>query len=528
MEVFRRKATSELYYKYELPDGDWKIFSKEQILRVSGFSHSGLLGYKPVSKNREAVALSLALEEYAARFFGDGAKPPVVLEHPNKLSPEATEKLRKAWNDMHRGLSNSQRVAILEEGMQLKPFGVTPEDSQAIESRSFQITEIARIFNMPPHMLKDLTRATYSNIEEQSLEFVIHTLRPWLVRFEQAYSIQLLEEKARRKYFFEHNIEGLLRGNIQTRYGAYATALGNGWINADEVRALENLNPQPKGQGEKYFVPLNWIPKEDSGKRLEMQPAKPPAPKEEKPEEVKGWWINKRETRSMQGRERIANQYYPLFKQAAQTIVNYESTRVKKAVAKSRTQRASIKESLEEIYRDVPGYIKDKLGPVIRSFSEAIQAESAAEMDVDVGISAELQEFIENYIDRYAERHTDSSLGQLISLLEEETEAIEQRIDEWRETRADKIAGDETVRNSNAVYQFMAFVVGFSVVWRVQSNKPCPFCSELNGQTIAQGGNFVKDGDELNPEGVETPMKIYGSKAHPPLHLGCKCALSII
>jgi len=222
-----KRFDGKLTYVYRLPDGSTKIFDAKNILRITGFSKNGLIGYKPINTGREAIGLSLALEEFGARFFGNGAKPPIALEHPESLSPEAYDRLRESWEKRHEGLSNAHRVAILEEGMKLKEFGVSPEDAQALESRKFQVTEVARIFNIPPHMLKDLEKSTFSNIEHQGLEFVIYTIRPWLVRFEQAYSMQLLTEQELNTYFFEHLVDGLLRGDIESRSKAYAT--GRQW-----------------------------------------------------------------------------------------------------------------------------------------------------------------------------------------------------------------------------------------------------------------------------------------------------------
>ena len=181
-----RNEQGELAYRYKLPNGDDHYFRKEQILRIPGFSPNGLIGYNVVQKLTEPIALNLSLEEYQARFFSNGAVPKAVLEHPEVLSPEARDKLEKGWQAAYGGLSNANRTAILEEGMKLNVFGVNPSDAQALEGRIFQLQEVARIFNFPPHMLKDLSKSSFNNIEQQSLEYLKYTLRPWLVRFEQA------------------------------------------------------------------------------------------------------------------------------------------------------------------------------------------------------------------------------------------------------------------------------------------------------------------------------------------------------
>lgn len=531
MEAKRMNDTGELYYKYSLPSGKIKYFAAQNILRISGFSHSGLLGYNVINKQIEAIGTSLALQEYTARFFGDNAMPPAVLEHPETLTQEAQDRLRKNWNDLYRGLDNSHRIAILEEGLKLHPFGIEPEKSQLIESRKFQVEEVARIFNMPPHMLKDLSRATFSNIEHQSLEYVIRTLRPWLVRIEQAYDTQLIEPKFQKKYFFEHSIEGLLRGDIKTRYDAYAVAISNGWINADEVRALENLNPQPGGQGKKYYVPLNWVPKDQVAELLEAKtkPQNEPAPEPEPDtkEELKAFFTKSVEYRSVVERDRVTKQYLPIFKQAAQRIVNKEAIAVKKESKKQIEKRGTVqmKDWLRDFYEKQPDYIKEQIGPAIRSFAEAIQAASAGEIGVDVGMTDELEVFVNDYIERYTERHIDSSIGQLIALLEDDPQEIDSRVEEWRETRADKIANNETTRCGNAVFQFAAFGAGLGTIWRIRGPQTCPYCKTLDGRKVRSGQSYVNDGDSVEPAG-QKPMKINGIKAHPPLHRGCDCYLS--
>jgi hypothetical protein len=386
-------------------------------------------------------------------------------------------------------------------------------------------------------MLHNLNRATFNNIEELSRGFVKFSLRYWLVRFEQAYNTQLLNTKEQKKYFFEHVFEGLLRGDIKSRYEAYQVGVSNGWLNADEIRELENMNPQPGEQGKKYFVPLNWIIKEDAGKLPEVEPVKVPEeepPKEpEEEEKIREHFKEKRANpkASVAERDRVIKQYYQLFKQAAQKIVNREAIAIKKAVKNIGGQRSKsdLKKWLDDFYNKHPEHIKREIGPVFHSFAEAIQAASAKEIGVDIGIDEDLEKFISDYIDRYVERHTDSSHGQLIALLEEELDKITERVDEWvdEDKRSDKIAANETVRESNAVFQFMAFGAGMGVVWRIRGPKTCPYCTELDGRRVAAGQSYVESGDVLEPKGADGPMKIRGMKAHPPLHSRCDCFLTV-
>lgn len=250
-----RNSEGKLQYRVILPDGTGGILPKERVLHIPGLGYDGVIGLSPIAMARESIGLSLAAEEFGARFFGNGAKPGGVLEHPGKLSKEAMERLRTSWNEMHQGLSNQHRIAILEEGMQYKQLGIPPEDAQFLETRKFQIEEIARIFRVPLHLIQNLDRATFSNIEHQSIEFVVHTIRPWLVRWEQTLNWKLFANS--RKFFAEFNVDGLLRGDIKSRYEAYATARQWGWLSVNEIRAMENMNPIENG--DIYLQPLNMV-----------------------------------------------------------------------------------------------------------------------------------------------------------------------------------------------------------------------------------------------------------------------------
>ena len=517
------RLDGELIYKYELPNGDTKIFSKRNILRVSGFSKNGIVGISPIIKGKQAIGLSLALEEYGARFFGNNARPSVVLEHPEKLGNKAQDNLKKSWNEMHEGLSNSHRLAILEEGMQLKEFGVSPEQAQAIESRKFQLAEVARLLNMPPHMLKDLDKSSFNNIETQSLEFVIYSLRPWLVRFEQAYNTQLINPSKQNTLFFEHIVDGLLRGDTKTRHETYATGIQWGYYSANDVRSLENKNAI--NGGDEYLRPLNMVTVSQSEELHKQSVSDSEDNNDAKNEDESTEEKSIRENRSLAQRDRLILRYYPLFKAAAQKVVNKEFNAVTKRVNK-RAKRDNFGKWVDSFYDDtMTGFVRQEFAPVIRSFGDAIVEVSEKETGENIP-QEESEKFIEDYTDRYVQRYVDSSKGQLIKL-DEDGEDVEERVEEWKENRPDKEAFNETQRESNAAYQLVAFAGGFSTYWRIRGATTCPYCKEFNGKKIRSGGSFVSDGDEVKPKGLD-PMKINGTKAHPPLHRGCDCYASII
>lgn len=266
--LVRNPRDKKLYYQTIIPKTDQQVVLPfDKVLHIPGLGFDGRSGYSVIQMAREAIGMALATEEYGARFFGNGAKPGGVLEHPSSLTQEAQNRLRGSWNEMHQGLDKQHRVAILEEGMTYKQIGIPPEDAQFLETRRFQKHEIAQLFRVPLHMLADLERATFSNIEHQSIEFVTHTIRPWLVRLEKAMLMKLFTPMERKAFFAEFLVDGLLRGDIKTRYEAYQIARQNGIISADEWREMENMNPIEDGSGKIYLANAAMLPVDLLGKQ---------------------------------------------------------------------------------------------------------------------------------------------------------------------------------------------------------------------------------------------------------------------
>ena len=264
MEV-NRDANGMLYYVYQKSsddaptmEGSSVILSPSEVLHVPGLGFDGLVGYSPIAMAKNAIGLSMAAEEYGAKFYANGAAPSGVLEHPGVLKDPA--KVRDSWNAAFGGSSNSHKVAVLEEGLKYTPISISPNEAQFLETRKFQIDEIARIFRVPPHMVGDLEKSSFSNIEQQSLEFVKYTLDPWVVRWEQSLSRALLSVDEKKEYFFKFNLEGLLRGDYQSRMQGYSIGIQNGFMCPNDVRELENLDliPDELG-GNKYMVNGNMV-----------------------------------------------------------------------------------------------------------------------------------------------------------------------------------------------------------------------------------------------------------------------------
>ena len=234
------------------------------VLHIPGLGFDGLVGYSPIAMAKNAIGMAIACEEYGAKFFANGAAPGGVLEHPGTIKDP--QRVRESWQSTFGGSGNANKIAVLEEGMKYTPIGISPEQAQFLETRKFQINEIARIFRVPPHMVGDLEKSSFSNIEQQSLEFVKYTLDPWVVRWEQSITRSLLTTSEKKEYFVKFNLEGLLRGDYQSRMAGYATARQNGWMSANDIRELENLDRIPTEEGgDLYLINGNMLPMRDAG-----------------------------------------------------------------------------------------------------------------------------------------------------------------------------------------------------------------------------------------------------------------------
>ena len=265
-----RDEHGQLYYSYQMSNEDAPtmkagtvVLKPRDVLHVPGLGFDGLVGYSPIAMAKNSIGMAIACEEYGAKFFANGATPGGLLEFPGTVkNPDA---IRESWNKGFSG-SNSHKIAILEEGMKYTPISISPEQAQFLETRKFQIDEIARIFRVPPHMVGDLEKSSFSNIEQQSLEFVKYTLEPWIVRWEQSLNRSLLSETEKATFFVKFNVDGLLRGDYQSRMSGYATARQNGWMSANDIRELENLDRiPPELGGDLYLINGNMTKLADAG-----------------------------------------------------------------------------------------------------------------------------------------------------------------------------------------------------------------------------------------------------------------------
>ena len=518
------------FYTVILPDGSPKNLPWYQVLHIMNISLDGKKGLSCISAGQQAVGLSLAAEECGAKLFGQGLNPGGVIQYPSRIKPDQIKELKEDIKDKFQGLGKIHRLMFLEEGMKYERVGIPPNDAQFLETRKFQVAEIGRLFGISQlHKIGDLERATFSNIEHQAIEFVVDAIRPHLVNREQEYNWHLFSEEERDVYFAEFLIDGLLRGDTEARWGAYNKGFQVGAFSVNDILELENRNPIGP-EGDERFVPLNMVPL----KRALDDDHEPKTKAPSKPDESKGA-EGGTEYRSAKTRHQITQSYKRVFEDAAKRVIRREEAdvmRKAKELLGSRSNRQVFIEWLEEFYRKHPDYITRQMLPSVAALAEAIQAEVAGEIDIEAGMTPELEKFSREYVTALSERHTQSSLGQLAQVMsqafeagEDELDALQGRFNEWNERRPGKIAGRETVQVTGAVTRFVMSAAGITkLVWRNTGAKTCPFCQQLDGKVVGIEQPFIPTNGFIEADDG-SGMKVYGKKMHPPIHEGCVCVI---
>ena len=272
MTVQRDFATGSLVYTFSSPYTGVRHLDPTQVLHIPGLSFDGLIGHSPIAIQRESLGLSQAAQDYAARFFGNDSTPGGYLQSAAPMTDEKKKiDFAKAWVGAHSG-HNQHKIAILDGGLEYKSIALNAEDAQLLATREYERSEIAGWFRVPAHKINDLTHATFSNVEHLGMEFVTDALMPWAVRLEQGFNRMLFPTY---KYFAEFKMDGFMRGDMASRYAAYAVARNWGWMSADDIRSLENMNPLPDDKGKVYLQPLNMV---EAGALPAPAPAKPDVP----------------------------------------------------------------------------------------------------------------------------------------------------------------------------------------------------------------------------------------------------------
>jgi HK97 family phage portal protein len=521
------QGDQRLYLYQDEKDTRW--ISSEIIWHLRGIGN-GLWGYSPIGLMRRAVSLGLSAEEFGWRFFENDARPGIVLEHPGKLSDEAHKNLRESFEEAHKGLSKSHRATILEEGMKIHEVGIPPEDAQFLETRKFQVTEIARIFRVPPHMIADLERSTNNNIEHQGIEYVKFSILPWARRIEQSAKKNLMLPQDRQRYFLEYLMAGLERGDIGSRYQAYAVGRQNGWLSANDIRKLENMNPVDGG--DVYLVPLNMVPADMVGEfdSTDTPPGGTPDTARSLPA-----GHEERSLRSARTRHRLAAAQRRVILDVAERVMRRETHDVGEAVRKYLGKRDSGQFLiwLEEFYKEHQKFMTRQFLPVFLAYAETVAAEAMDEVGAEEDLQERLERFVKSYTGSFAASQAGISLHRLKTALQEALhdgldaeEALQAELDHWRAARPGEIATEQSTRANNAAAKFVYAAVNVKIIRWVSFGETCPYCKRLDGRTISITKNFLSPGDQLEGDEEHQPLTTTTNVGHPPAHDGCDCMIT--
>lgn len=543
-----RTNQGNIKVKTRTPHGD-VLFDREQVFHLKNFpAPDGINGISTIQRFRQSIGLSIALDEFGAGYFGKGLNPGGFIKLDKSFTKkEERDIFRESMESMMAGLKNAHRLGVLEAGMSFEPSAIKPNDSQFIESKKFQAIDIARIFRVPPHKVGITEASNKATVEQAALEIYTDTLRPQLENWEQEIMFALFNPADLGKYHVSFYMDGILRGDSEARHKNYAAGRQWGYFSINDVREMEGLNPIDGGDG--YQLPLNMVDALQKTLLANQEPNVDPALPSDlgnrsikldiagrelaiEAKEIRAAKVRVQK-RSVEERNRLTEAFLGVFKRAADNVSRYENKALAKLLSDS-TDLESFLNDLPDVYDRLPDVIKREFSPVFSSFASALQGviseEIASGDPTDTILSPELQQFLSEYGDSLTNRWVRSSQGQLTELAdaeEAEIQDIEDRIDEWGQTRAEKVARNESVRLNGAIARALYTFFGVSTIVWVTSAKPCPICVTLEGQEIETTGYFVKEGGEVDPgDGETTPLQTRTKIGHPPLHEGCTCSIA--
>ena len=524
--IVKRTGAGKLQRWYLYDDdvnGIHARFAAHEVLHIAGHGFDGVRGYPIVELAANSIGLGLATEHHGAKFFSNGSAPGGALSHPGNLSPEARKRMADDWENIHRGIERAHRVAIFEEGVTWQQVGIPNDSAQFLETRKLQITEMARWLRLPPHKIGDLERATFSNIEQQQLDYVSSALNIWLVRWEQAILTQLLLPEERSTYFAEHLVDALLRGDTMSRYQAYAIGRNWGWLSANDVREKENENPVTGG--DTYLVPLNMVPAGGT-----------PSAEDDDARAAALRYARLLRGRGAAVRDRLGEAWAPKIEEADQEIADLEREKVGALVEEhldtgGRARSVSgFLVALSALYGE-DGPVAEAMTalwlPIMTAFTADVVEDAAEEVGHEDDV--DLSTWAHAYTLSHIAYQLASSFGQLrkkaeaADTKEDAAAAVVQRLVKWQEERPAQTARWEASQLPNAAARETWKEAGVrSLQWVARGSKNCPYCSKLDGRTIAIEEPFIAKGAEIEGNDGES-LKAKRNTFHPPVHAGCDC-----
>ena len=523
IKVVRSGARFTRVYRYDdQVNGIQATLLPDEVLHIAGLGYDGVRGYPVVEYAAHSIGLGLATEQHGSKVFSNGSAPGGALTHPGNLSPDARKRMATDWENIHKSIDNAHRVAILEEGVTWQQVGMPNDSAQFLETRKLQVTEMARWLRLPSHKISDLERATFSNIEQQQLDYVASALRTWLVRWEQAVYTQLLTTAERQVFFAEHLVDALLRGDTVSRFQAYAVGRQWGWLSANDVREKENENPVAGGDA--YLVPLNMVPADQGAAPLAADPARDAG------------YRTRMLARSAAARRRIAAAYAPKIAAADAALIELETKKVGALAAKHLPatdgeddgRSRSLTTFMTAVTTLYQGLVQSETLaawlPIFTLLATDI-AEDAAE-DVAHDGEIDLGTWVQAYTASHAAYRAATAIGQLRAAAEgapdDPATAVTDRLAKWAADRPEQTARWQTAQLPNAAAREAWKTAGVKrLKWVTSGSSDCPFCSKMDGKTVAIEEAFVPEGGEVT--GLEQKLKVDRKMFHPPLHPGCDC-----
>lgn len=545
----RDDLSKGIFYEVRPPEKAPFPVSADDMFHVPGLGFDGVEGKSVISMARESLGLGVAQERYAGGFYGKGAKPSIVLKLSGKfddLSEKALRNLKSSFKESYTGVDNMAAPVFLEEGMDFQTYSIPPADQQFVEMRTFHVSEVARWFNVPPHKLGELTRATFSNIEAQNIDFVIDSCMPWLVKIEQSITSQLFKEAESDEYFAEFNVDGLLRGDSAARAAYYKDMVYGGMMQPNEARAKENWNPVDGGDS--LWMPVNMM--QYAGEPSEAAKGEPPplpgemaAPAPPEPGQ-KALRATSNATGPM--RMNVRNSYKRVFAEAATRTVRGERRNVMAAVRKMAERPDALKRWLSDYYREGnQDYIVKQMHGPFQSLAEAIQPLAALSVGAEAGITPEIESAVRTHVEKMAYRISVGSLHRLTEIIDnpetarsyrkttlvqpkpdEEPDlegAFNDEFDSMEESRPGDVADWETVRVEGMTSSIVWAAGGITtLVWAAGDNC-CPICAAMDGKVCGIESNFMDSADSMDVGDSEFSPS-WNVKS-PPLHRTCVCIL---
>ena len=516
-------GNGELFYRIQFRDGPLD-FASSEIHHVKGRSKNGLWGDSRLLFGTDAIGRGLAVQSNAAHLFANSSVPGGILKSKKILGPTGRKDLRKQWEEGYKGTEKKGRIAVLEEDLDFQPVSLSPVEVELIAQTDLTVDDISRLTGVPKHMLAKSDAQAYKNVEIISTEFIIYGLLPWLKRWEQAITRDLIPEAERKEIFVEFSIQGLLRGDFKTRTEGYTKGRQWGWYSANDIKRFENENTiGPKG--DLYLVPMNMVKAEDVLNPPEPAPVVEPTDPTDPTDPPKRSYVR----RSISDL-RLANRrvHEPMFIDIYSRLVKRETNELRKGTEKHLRDLTTFNTFIDDFYRSFGTVVEQLTLPMFTTFSRSIAEVVITELGEPIAQLVDVEDIALSHTREAALRYRVSSKMQLKALFENTKDltfdTVNKRLDGWVDTKAKKFAARELLdaESTFVIEEYRNQGIGNKRWQTVGAN--CPLCNRMQGKIVGLSRNFLEAGDKVDPgDGETSPLNLHRSVKGPPLHQGCDC-----